>query len=51
MTYGLVTLVTGGNQRMAILVTAVMFLLGLLLLYPVNLARGQRKAQVFDGGQ
>ncbi len=51
LTYGLVTLVTGGNQRMAILVTAVMFLLGLLLLYPVNLARGQRKAQVFDGGQ
>jgi UMF1 family MFS transporter len=40
ITYGLVTLLTGGNHRLAILSTAVFFIGGLLLLIPVNIARG-----------
>lgn len=42
--YGLVTWVTGGDQRLAIAATGVLFLLGLLLLVPVNLIRGQEAA-------
>lgn len=51
LTYGVVTLVTGGNHRLAIAVTAVMFILGLLLLYPINLARGQRRALASEATQ
>ena len=40
ITYGLVTVVTQGNHRIAIVSTAVFFLLGLFLLAPVNVARG-----------
>lgn len=44
LTYGLVTLVTGGNQRLAIAVTALMFVAGLLILWPIRLERGRARA-------
>jgi MFS transporter, UMF1 family len=37
-------LFTGGNQRLAIGFTAVLFLVGLVLLLPVNMERGRRAA-------
>ncbi len=40
VTYGLVTWLTGGNHRLAILSTAVFFVVGLLLLAPLNVGRG-----------
>jgi UMF1 family MFS transporter len=40
LTYGLVTWWTSGNHRLAILSTAVFFVLGLVLLMPVNVQRG-----------
>jgi len=43
--YGLITWVTAGNQRLAIGATAVLFLIGLALLLPINVQRGQSKAQ------
>jgi UMF1 family MFS transporter len=46
LTYGLVTLLSGGNHRLAILSTAVFFVGGLLLLWPVNVVRGIARAQV-----
>ncbi|MFC7459879.1 MFS transporter [Hydrogenophaga defluvii] len=44
MTYGAITWATGGNHRLAILSTAALFVVGLLLLWPVNMARGERAA-------
>jgi UMF1 family MFS transporter len=44
VTYGLVTWVTAGNHRVAIISTALFFILGLLLLKPVDVARGAREA-------
>jgi UMF1 family MFS transporter len=44
MTYGLVTWATGGNHRLAIISTGLFFVLGLLLLRPVDMARGMRAA-------
>jgi UMF1 family MFS transporter len=43
--YGLITWATGGNQRMAIAATTVLFVLGWVLLLPVNVQRGQQQAQ------
>jgi MFS transporter, UMF1 family len=43
--YGLITWISGGNQRTAILVTALMFVLGLILLRRVDVARGQALVQ------
>jgi UMF1 family MFS transporter len=40
LTYGLVTLLTAGNHRVAILSTGVFFLVGLVLLRRVNVERG-----------
>ena len=40
VTYGLVTWMTSGNHRLAILSTASFFVIGLLLLMPMNVARG-----------
>jgi UMF1 family MFS transporter len=40
MTYGLVTLATAGNHRLAILSTGLFFVVGLLLLAKVNVGRG-----------
>jgi UMF1 family MFS transporter len=42
--YGLITWLTDGNQRLAIASTTVLFVLGGLLLLPVNVQRGQLKA-------
>ena len=44
LSYGAITWVTGGNQRLAIGFTALLFLLGLVLLLPVNMERGRRAA-------
>ncbi len=44
LSYGAITWATGGNQRVAIASTAVLFLLGLLLLWPVDMARGRERA-------
>ena len=44
LTYGAITWATGGNQRVAILSTAVLFVFGLLALIPVNVARGRSAA-------
>ena len=43
-TYGLITLLTGGNHRVAILSTSLFFVGGLWLLMPINMARGQQSA-------
>lgn len=48
LTYGIITWMTDGNQRTAILSTSAMFVLGLLLLIPVNIARGRQAAQQSD---
>ncbi len=43
VTYGLVTWATAGNHRIAIVSTALFFVLGLLLLRPVNVQRGAQR--------
>ena len=45
VTYGLVTLLTSGNHRLAILSTAMFFVIGLLLLAPLNVERGVQAAR------
>jgi UMF1 family MFS transporter len=45
VTYGLVTLLTGGNHRLAILSTGAFFLAGLVLLFSVDVARGAAAAR------
>ncbi len=45
LTYGLVTWVTGGNHRLAILATGLFFVLGLVLLRHVDVERGARRAR------
>ncbi|MBX3634604.1 MAG: MFS transporter [Rubrivivax sp.] len=45
ITYGLVTLATGGNHRIAILTTGTFFLAGLVVLRRVDVARGTAAAQ------
>jgi UMF1 family MFS transporter len=45
VTYGLVTVATAGNHRLAILSTALFFIVGLLLLLPVNVERGAAAAR------
>lgn len=49
LTYGAVTWATGGNHRLAILSTAVFFVLGLVLLVPVDVRRGQAAAEAASG--
>lgn len=44
LSYGVVNLLTAGNHRMSIAVTAVFFVIGLLLLTRVNVARGHAAA-------
>ena len=44
LTYGVVTLLTAGNHRLAILSTGVFFVIGLVLLRQVNVARGAEAA-------
>ncbi len=50
VTYGLVTWLTGGNHRLAIASTAVFFVIGLLLLIPMNVQRGVAAAKARSGG-
>ncbi len=45
LTYGVVTWWSGGNHRLAILSTALYFVVGLLLLAPVDVRRGQAAAE------
>jgi UMF1 family MFS transporter len=42
--FGAITWVAGGNQRIAILSTAALFIAGLLLLLPIDMARGREAA-------
>jgi UMF1 family MFS transporter len=44
LSYGAITWMTGGNQRIAILSTAVLFVGGLLLLIPIDMRRGRAAA-------
>lgn len=44
LSYGLITWMTGGNQRVAIASTTVLFALGLLALLPINVRRGREAA-------
>ena len=44
LTYGAIAWVTGGNQRVAILSTALLFVVGLLVLIPIDVARGRAAA-------
>jgi len=44
MTYGLVTWLTDGNHRLAIISTGLFFVLGLLLLKAINVQRGIQAA-------
>lgn len=48
LSYGAITWATGGDQRTAILSTAVLFAVGLLLLLPVNMQRGREAALAAD---
>jgi UMF1 family MFS transporter len=45
LVYGAITWATGGNQRVAILSTAVLFVVGLVLLKPIDVARGRAAAE------
>ena len=45
ISYGIVTVLTAGNHRIAIVSTALFFLLGLLLLAPINVERGAQVAR------
>jgi UMF1 family MFS transporter len=51
LSYGAITWATGGNQRVAIAATAVLFLLGLFLLWPVDMARGRARALQDSAGR
>jgi MFS transporter, UMF1 family len=44
LSYGLITWMTGGNQRVAIASTAVLFVVGWLILQRVDMARGRQAA-------
>ena len=46
LTYGLVTYVSHGNHRLALLTTAVFFIVGFLLLLSVDEKRGHEAALV-----
>ncbi|MEQ1807129.1 MAG: MFS transporter [Burkholderiaceae bacterium] len=50
VTYGLVTWLTRGNHRLAIASTAVFFVIGLVLLIPMNVQRGVAAAKARGGG-
>ena len=45
LTYGLITWLSDGNQRLAIGSTSLLFVLGLVLLMPVDVERGRLAAQ------
>lgn len=45
LTYGMVTWLTGNNHRLAILVTGVFFVAGLVILQGIDMQRGERAAR------
>ncbi|MFZ3120652.1 MAG: MFS transporter [Variovorax sp.] len=49
LSYGAITWASGGNQRIAILATAVFFVGGLLLLLPIRMQRGREAALAASG--
>jgi UMF1 family MFS transporter len=49
LTYGLVTWASGGNHRLAILSTGLYFVLGVVLLARVDMARGEAAARTDEG--
>ena len=49
ITYGLVTWTTGGDHRLAILITGGYFVVGLAILATIDVARGRRAATAGDG--
>jgi UMF1 family MFS transporter len=48
LSYGGITWMTGGDQRKAILSTAVLFVIGLVLLLRIDMARGRQAATDAD---
>ena len=44
LSYGAITWMTGGNQRIAIFATTGLFIAGLLLLLPIDMTRGRAAA-------
>ena len=44
LSYGAITWITGGNHRLAIMSTTVLFVVGLALLAPIDVARGRAAA-------
>lgn len=48
LSYGAITWATGGNQRLAIVSTAVLFVVGLVLLMKVDVQRGRQAALAAD---
>ena len=49
LTYGVVHFLAGGNHRVAIVSTGLFFVIGLLLLLPINVARGAAAAEQANG--
>jgi UMF1 family MFS transporter len=49
LTYGVVNFLAGGNHRIAIVSTGLFFLVGLLLLLPIDVARGTAAAEQANG--
>jgi len=50
LTYGAVTWISGGDHRLAILVTGSFFVIGLIILRGVDAERGRRAANAADSG-
>ena len=48
LSYGAITWITSGNQRIAILATSLLFVAGLLLLKPIDMGRGRAAALAGD---
>jgi MFS transporter, UMF1 family len=48
LSYGVITWATGGNQRLAIMSTALLFIAGLVLLVPIDVRRGREAASRAD---
>ena len=48
VTYGAVTWITGGDHRLAILITGIYFAIGLAIVMTVNGQRGRRSALAAD---
>ena len=49
MTYGAVSWMSGGDHRLAMLVTGGFFLIGLFILFGIDIARGRQAAMAESG--